>query len=87
MKRILRYLKVTVDYVLCYQGKNLGLVGYTDANWGCDIDNRKSTSRYAFLLNDCAISRCSRKQSCIALSTMEVEYVTCSLTIYKRQFG
>ena len=34
-----------------------------------------------FLLNDCAISWGSKKQSCIALSTMEVEYVTCSSAI------
>ena len=32
MKRILRYLKGTVDYVVCYQGKDLKLIGYTDAN-------------------------------------------------------
>ena len=31
VKRILRYLKGTSDYVLCYQGKDLRLAGYTEA--------------------------------------------------------
>ena len=56
MKRILRYLKGTIDYVLFYQGRDLRLIGYTNANWGSDPDQLKSTSRYAFLLNDCEIS-------------------------------
>ena len=38
MKRILRYLKWTTDYVLCYQGKDLRLIGYMDADWGGDPD-------------------------------------------------
>ena len=83
VKRILRYLKGTSEYVLCYQGKDLRLVGYTYADWGGDLDQRKSTSGYAFFLNDYAISWSSKKQSCIALSTMEVEYVACSLTIHE----
>ena len=39
VKRILRYLKGTTDYVLCYQGRDLLLIGYTDANWGSDPDH------------------------------------------------
>ena len=81
MKRILRYLKGTTDYVLCYKWRDLRLIGYTDANWGGDPDQRKSTSGYVFLLNDGAISWGSKKQSCIALSTMEAEYVVCSSAI------
>ena len=77
MKRILIYLKGTSYYVLCYQGKDLHLAGYTDADWGGDLDQHKSTSTYAFLLNDCTISWSSKKQSSIALSTMKVEYVAC----------
>jgi hypothetical protein len=77
VKRILRYLKGTMDYVLCYQGLDLRLVGYSDADWGGNIDERKSTSGYVFLLNNGAITWSSKKQSCIALSTMEAEYVAC----------
>ncbi|XP_033515400.1 secreted RxLR effector protein 161-like [Nicotiana tabacum] len=72
VKRIMRYLKGTVDYSLCYQGgKDLRLVGYSDADHGGDLDERKSTSRYVFLLSDGAISCSSKKQSCVSLSTME----------------
>ena len=71
VKKILRYLKGIVDYVLCYQGRDLRLIGYTDADWGGDLNQNKS--RYAFLLNDCAISWGNKKESCIALSTMEAE--------------
>ena len=81
VKRILRYLKGTSDYVLCNQGKDLFLVGYIDVDWEGDLDQRKSTSRYAFLLNDCTISWCSKKQSCITLSIMETKYVVCSSAI------
>ena len=65
--------------MLCYQGKkDLRLIGYSDADWVGDIDQSKSTSGYAFLLNDNAILWSSKKQSYVALSTMEAEYVACS---------
>ena len=65
--------------MLCYQGKkDLWLIGYSDADWRGDIDQSKSTSGYASLLDDSAILWCSKKQSCVALSTMEAEYVACS---------
>ena len=81
VKRILRYLKGTTDYVLCYQGSDLHMIGYNDADWGSDLDECKSTSGYAFLLNNGAIIWSSKKQPCIALSTMEVEYVACSASV------
>ncbi|CAL5374326.1 unnamed protein product [Camellia sinensis] len=81
VKRILRYLRGTADYTLCYQSSDLHLVGYCDADWGGDLDERKSTSGYAFMLSDGAISWSSKKQSCIALSTMEAEFVACSSAV------
>ena len=50
-------------------------MGYTDVDWGGDLNERKSTSGYVFLLNNGVISWSSKKQSCIALSTMEAEFV------------
>ena len=76
-KQILRYLKGIMDYILCYQASDLCLVGYSDADWGGDLDQRKSTSGYTFLLNNGVISLSSKKQSYIVLSTMESEYVAC----------
>ncbi|KAK2965259.1 hypothetical protein RJ640_015757 [Escallonia rubra] len=55
--------------------------GYSDADWSGDLDEHKSTSGYAFLLSNGAISWSSKKQSCIALSTMESEYVACSVAV------
>jgi hypothetical protein len=83
VKRILRYLTGTMDYVLCYQGLDLRLIGYSDANWGSDLDECKSTSGYTFLLNNGAITWSSKKQPYIVLSTMEVEYVACSAAVQK----
>ena len=81
MKRILRYLRGIVDYMLCYQGRDLRLRGYSDANWVGDLDERKSTSGYTFLLGGGAITWCSKKQSCVALSMMESKYGACSAAI------
>ena len=76
VKRILRYLKETSDYMLCYQEKkDLQLIDYSNADWRGDIDQSKSTLGYTFLLNDSVTLWSSKKQSCVALSTMEVEYV------------
>ena len=41
-----------VDYRLCYQRQDLQLKGYTDADWGGDLDERKSISSYVFLLGN-----------------------------------
>ena len=71
VKRLLRYLKGTADYCLCYHGLDLCLRGYTDADYGGDLDERKSTSGYVFLLNNGTTSWSSKKQTCIALSTVE----------------
>ena len=63
VKRILRYLKGTLDDVLRYGGSysNLQVVGYCDADYAGDIDSRKSTTGYVFLLNGGAISWNSKK--------------------------
>uniref|UniRef100_A0A2N9GHN6 Uncharacterized protein n=1 Tax=Fagus sylvatica TaxID=28930 RepID=A0A2N9GHN6_FAGSY len=69
------------DYMLCYQGRDLRLRGYSDADWAGDLDERKSTSGYTFLLGGGAITWCNKKQSCVAHSTMESEYVACSAAV------
>jgi Reverse transcriptase (RNA-dependent DNA polymerase) len=61
VKIILRYLKCTIDYSLCFQGENIQLMSYADADWGEDLDEIKSTSDYVFLLNNGVISWSSKK--------------------------
>jgi hypothetical protein len=81
VKRVLRYLVGTADYTLCYGGSDVRLQGYTDADWAGDLDERKSTSAYVFLLNNGAISWRSKKQGMIALSTMEAEYIAAAAAV------
>ncbi|KAG9450658.1 hypothetical protein H6P81_010623 [Aristolochia fimbriata] len=51
------------------------LIGYTDSDYGGDIDSRKSTSGYVFNIGSGAFSWSSKKQAVVALSTCEAEYV------------
>ncbi|XP_068318544.1 secreted RxLR effector protein 161-like [Pyrus communis] len=81
VKRIMRYLQGTKDLTLYYQGWDLKLRGYSDANWASDKDERKSTSGCAFVLGNGIVSWCSKKQTCIALFTMESEYVAIGLVV------
>ena len=56
-KRILRYVKGTIDYVIFYQARiPVKLVGYTNSNLTGSVDDRKSTSGYTFNLRTGVIS-------------------------------
>ncbi|KAJ1704622.1 hypothetical protein LUZ63_004403 [Rhynchospora breviuscula] len=76
VKRILRYVKGTQNLGLWY-GKQteLDLVGYTDADFAGDRMDRKSTSGTCQFLGGSLVSWSSRKQTSVALSTAEAEYV------------
>ena len=75
VKHILKYLRRMRDYMLVYRCEDLIPIGYTDLNFQLDLDFRKSTSRCVFTLGGGAITWKSVKQSYIADSTMEAEYV------------
>ncbi|KAA0063389.1 retrovirus-related pol polyprotein from transposon tnt 1-94 [Cucumis melo var. makuwa] len=75
VKNILKYLRRTKDYMLVYGSKDLILTGYTNSDFQSEKDARKSTSGSVFTLNRGAVVWRSIKQSCIADSTMEAEYV------------
>ena len=75
VKRIFRYLRGTQKYGLLYSRNNTECVGFSDADWGGDLDDRKSTSGYMFKLGGAAVSWRSKKQACVALSTAEAEYI------------
>ena len=61
--------------MLVYQCEDLIPIGYTDLDFQSDLGFKKSTSGCVFTLGGGAISWWSIKQSCIADSTMEAEYV------------
>ncbi|XP_050939366.1 secreted RxLR effector protein 161-like [Cucumis melo] len=76
--KVLRYLQGTKDYMLAYKrSDHLEVIGYSDSDFvGC-VDTRKSSFGYLFLLAEGAISWKSVKQSTIAASIMEAEFVAC----------
>lgn len=75
-KRILRYLKGTQNFGLFYSSTdNCALVGYSDSDWAGDLDDRKSTTGSCFTLGSAACSWLSNKQSTVAISTCEAEYI------------
>ena len=78
VKRIFRYLKGTINFGLCYSSSTLPCIGYSDADFAGDQNDRKSTSGYCFMFGNGAISWRSTKQTCCALSTAEAEYVALS---------
>ena len=76
VKRILRYLRGTTHYGLLYErSDSKELIGYSDADWGGDKNDCKSTSGFVFQIGGTAITWQSKKQTCVALSTAEAEYV------------
>jgi hypothetical protein len=71
-KHVMRYLKGTLDFGLCYNGdRDFRLIGYTDSDWDGSVSNRKNTSGCCFSLGSAMTSWQSRKQSSIALSMTE----------------
>lgn len=77
-KRLLRYLQFTRDRALQFNRSSLSqpiLHGWSDVDWGGDIDTRKSTTRYVYLFAGGAISWQSKNQVSVALSSTEAKYV------------
>jgi len=65
-KRAICYLKGTRDWKLVFRSTG-GVEGFSNANWGNDVDDRHSICGYVFTLNGGAISWSSKKQPVVAL--------------------
>lgn len=76
MKWIFRYLRESFKLCLRIGGLEPVLEGYIDADMASDLDHRKSTSGYVFTFARGAMSWQSKLQKCVALSTIETEYIT-----------
>uniref|UniRef100_A0A2N9EYJ2 Integrase catalytic domain-containing protein n=1 Tax=Fagus sylvatica TaxID=28930 RepID=A0A2N9EYJ2_FAGSY len=88
---IFRYLKRTKGLKLTYHGStDLKLHGFSDSDYQGCLDSRKSTSGFVFMLCGGAIVWKSKKQECVAQSTMEAEYVALNAAakeaIFLKQF-
>ncbi len=80
IKRIMRYLKGTKDVGITFNGLNdVDLVEHTDSDWAGDKETRRSTSDLLYIMNDGAITWKSKKQTCVALSSCEAEYIAFAL--------
>ena len=76
VKHVLRYLKGTMDYGLKYDvNQKINLHGYVDSDWEGSAIDRKSNLGCYFSMRSGVISWFSRKQSSVALSIAEAEYV------------
>ena len=78
VKKVMRYLQGTKNHMLTYRKTdNLEIMGYSDADFAGCKDTKRSTSGYIFTLAGGAISWKSCKQTLIASSTMQSEFVAC----------
>lgn len=77
-KRVLRYLKKTINFGLIFKRTDESLFGYTDSDWANSIDDRKSYTGFCFIFCGSSISWESRKQCTVALSSTEAEYMALS---------
>ena len=76
VKRIMRYLKGTEDLGMFYsKSDKFELTGFVDSDWCGDIDDRKSTTGFAFYMGGTTFTWSSKKQPIVTMSTCEAEYV------------
>ncbi|KAL0451442.1 UNVERIFIED_CONTAM: Retrovirus-related Pol polyprotein from transposon RE1 [Sesamum latifolium] len=79
-KRILRYIKNTLSYGLMHEkSKFFSLSGFVDADWAGDVNDRRSTMGFCFTIGFAVILWCSKKQTTVALSSCEAEYVVSTM--------
>ncbi|KAL6334824.1 hypothetical protein AAG906_021792 [Vitis piasezkii] len=72
------YLKFSgIKFIILVISSHLEIMGYSDSDFARCLDNRRSTSGYIFMLARGAVSWKSVKQTLIASSTIEAEFIAC----------
>ncbi|PHT80795.1 hypothetical protein T459_13810 [Capsicum annuum] len=75
VKRILRYIKSTPSYGFFFTQQSSPILhGYSDADWGGSLDDRKSTTGFAIYLRFHLIFWASRKQKVVSRLSTRSEY-------------
>ncbi|GJZ90888.1 ribonuclease H-like domain-containing protein, partial [Tanacetum coccineum] len=75
LKRILRYVRGTLDYGLqLFSSSTIDLVAYSDADWAGCPTTRRSTSGYCVFLGNNLLSWSSKRQPTLSRSSAEAEY-------------
>ncbi|GJT51609.1 retrovirus-related pol polyprotein from transposon TNT 1-94 [Tanacetum coccineum] len=90
VKRIFRYIKGTTHLGLWYpKGTGIETVVYADSDHAGDYVDRKSTSGICTFVGCCLTSWFSKKQTALAISTIEAEYVSagkaCQQALWMKQ--
>ena len=73
--RVLIYLRDTTERGIQFTGSDFELSAYSDADWGGDLDSRRSTTGYVVYAAGEPIAWQSKLQSTVAVSTMKAEYM------------
>ncbi|GKD19896.1 retrovirus-related pol polyprotein from transposon TNT 1-94 [Tanacetum coccineum] len=90
VKRIFQYIKGTTHLALWYpKGTGIETVVYADSDHAGDYVDRKSTSGICTFVGCCLTSWFSKKQTALAISTTEAEYVSagkaCQQALWMKQ--
>lgn len=80
-KDVVRYLARTPERGITFRGSNTDLKAYCDADFAGDIDTRRSTTGYVFIMNGGATSWNSKRQPTVAASTTEAEYMAAAAAV------
>jgi hypothetical protein len=80
VKDVIHYLKGMADLTLMLGGLVNGLKAYVDADWASQ-SHRHSMSGYTVLLQSSPVAWSTQKQTIIALSTAEAEYIALTLVM------
>ena len=75
LKRILRYIKGTLDKKLVFKDSKEIMYVFSDSDYANNLNDRKSVSGYSIEVFGCLVSWSSKKQNCVTLSSTEAEYV------------
>jgi hypothetical protein len=85
-KRVMRYIRGTPNHGLRFAGqqspngeRTMKIQALCDADWGGELDERKSRSGYLIYVNGCLVSYSSKLQKTVSLSSAEAEYFAISV--------
>jgi hypothetical protein len=81
VKRVLRYIKGTLENGITLGGGDLTPTAFADADFASDTETRRSVSGCIVMFGGGPVMWSSRRQGCVTLSTVEAEYVAlCNVT-------
>lgn len=74
VRRILRFLKGTIQHELLFRSSPFSLQAYCDIDWAGSLSDRRLTSGFYIFLGLNPVSWCAKKQPTVARLSTEAEY-------------